>query len=64
MSNGDYAVVKLKRVIEGDIDTASAQDRAGLSAYLARNDGNSELKAFLASLKTEEDIEISPGFLN
>ena len=64
LSNGDYAVVKLKRVIEGDIDTASAQDRAGLSAYLARNDGNSELKAFLASLKTEADIEISPGFLN
>jgi len=63
LSNGDYAVVKLKRVIEGDIDTASVQDRAGLSAYLARNDGNSELKAFLASLKAEADIEISPGFL-
>jgi peptidyl-prolyl cis-trans isomerase D len=63
LSNGDYAVVKLKRVIEGDIDTASAQDRAGLSAYLARNDGNSELKAFLASLKSEADIEISPNFL-
>ena len=55
--------MKLKRVIEGDIDTASVQDRAGLSAYLARNDGNSELKAFLASLKAEAYIEISPGFL-
>ena len=62
LDNGDYAIVELKSVIEVDTDAVSEQDRAGLSAYLARNQGDSELKAFLASLKADADIEISPNF--
>lgn len=62
LSNGDYAVVMLKAVVEGDITSASEQDRAGLSAYLARNKGESQLKAFLASLRADADIDISPNY--
>jgi peptidyl-prolyl cis-trans isomerase D len=61
--NGDYAIVALKSVIEGDIASASEQHRASLSAYLARNNGDSELKAFLASLEADADIEISPNYV-
>lgn len=63
LSNGSYAIVKLKSVIAGDVDSASEQDRAGLSAYIAQNNGTSELKAFLASLKADADIDISASFL-
>ena len=63
LTNGDYAIVVLKSVIEGDIASASEQDRAGLSAYLARNNGDSELKAFLVSLEADADIEISPNYI-
>ncbi len=63
-SNGDYVVVKLTAVIEGDIEDASAQDRAGLAAYLERSYGDSALEAFLASLKADADIEISQEYLN
>jgi len=63
VSNGDYVIVKLSAVIDGNIDEASTQDRAGLSAYLARSYGDSALEAFLASLKADADIEVSDGYL-
>lgn len=62
-SQGNYVVVKLMAVIEGDIAQATEQDRAGLFSYLTKHDGDSELNAFLESLKAEADIDISPDFL-
>ena len=62
LNNGDYAIVILSAVIEGEVDLASAQDRASLSAYLARSRGDSELSAFMASLKADADIDISPNY--
>ena len=61
-SQGNYVVVKLMAVIEGDIAQATEQDRAGLFSYLTKHDGDSELNAFLESLKAEADIDISPDF--
>lgn len=62
LNNGDYAVVILTAVIEGDVNSASEQDRASLSAYLARSSGDSELAAFMASLKADADIDISSNY--
>ncbi len=55
---GDYVVVALNKVVDGDISAVTEQDKAGLSAYLARSQGDSELRAFLASLKADADIEM------
>jgi peptidyl-prolyl cis-trans isomerase D len=62
-SKGNYVVVKLTAVIDGDIEQATEQDRVGLSSYLAKHHGDSELNAFLESLKAEADIDISPDYL-
>jgi peptidyl-prolyl cis-trans isomerase D len=62
-SQGNYVVVKLMAVIDGDIAQATEQDRGGLSAYLAKHHGDSELNAFLESLKAEADIDISASYL-
>ncbi|MFT7234660.1 MAG: peptidyl-prolyl cis-trans isomerase D [Methylophagaceae bacterium] len=62
LNSGDYAIVILSTVIEGEVDLASDQDRASLSAYLARSSGDSELSAFMASLKADADIDISPNY--
>jgi peptidyl-prolyl cis-trans isomerase D len=57
-SNGNYIIVKLNQVIEGDPSLASEEDKAGLSAYLSRYRGNAELQAFLAGLKADADVAI------
>jgi peptidyl-prolyl cis-trans isomerase D len=62
-SQGNYVVVKLMAVIDGDIAQATEQDRVGLSSYLTKHHGDSELNAFLESLKAEADIDISPDYL-
>ena len=50
-------------VIDGDIAQMTAQDRGGLSSYLAKHHGDSELNAFLESLKAEADIDVSSDYL-
>ena len=63
IANGNYVIVTLTAVLEGKAEDASEQDRVGLSAYLARSYGDSELRAFLASLKADADIDISAEYL-
>lgn len=63
IANGNYVIVTLTAVLEGKAEDASEQDRVGLSAYLARGYGDSELRAFLASLKADADIDISAEYL-
>lgn len=62
-SQGNYVIVKLMAVIDGDIAQMTAQDRGGLSSYLAKHHGDSELNAFLESLKAEADIDVSSDYL-
>lgn len=62
-SQGNYVIVKLMAVIDGDITQMTAQDRGGLSSYLAKHHGDSELNAFLESLKAEADIDVSSDYL-
>ncbi len=56
--NGNYIVVKVTAVNDGNPADASAEDRDGLQSFLARNNGTSELQAFIASLRADADIEI------
>lgn len=63
-SNGNYVVVKLSNVIEADISSATEDDKAGLKAYLARYNGNTELQAFLTGLRNSADIVIRDEKLN
>lgn len=58
IQNGDYIVVALSNVVEGDISAVTEQDKTGLSAYLANRQGDAELRAFLESLKADADIQI------
>jgi peptidyl-prolyl cis-trans isomerase D len=58
-SNGNYIVVKVTAVHDGNPAEVSQEDRDGLQSYLARSNGASELQAFIDSLKADADIEIS-----
>ena len=60
--NGNYVLIRLTAVIEGGLDDASKEDRDGLSSYLVQHYGDSELRAFIESLKAESDIEISSDY--
>lgn len=57
-SNGNYIVVKVTAVHDGNPSDASQEDRDGLKSYLARSNGASELQAFIDSLEYDADIEI------
>ena len=57
-SNGNYIVVKVTAVHDGNPSDASEEDRDGLKSYLARSNGASELQAFIDSLEYDADIEI------
>ncbi|RKZ79097.1 MAG: parvulin peptidyl-prolyl isomerase, partial [Gammaproteobacteria bacterium] len=46
-SNGNYIVVKVTAVHDGNPSDASEEDRDGLKSYLARSNGASELQAFI-----------------
>ncbi len=63
-SNGNYIVVKLNEVIEGDITAATQEDRDALAAYLARSSGQNDLSTFINSLKLDADIKIMSTAIN
>ncbi|PHS69168.1 MAG: parvulin peptidyl-prolyl isomerase [Methylophaga sp.] len=62
-SNGNYIVVKVSAVTEGDLAEVTAIERDGLQSHLVRILGNSELAALIASLKEEADIQINQQYL-
>lgn len=62
-SNGNYIVIKLSAVDEGDVSTVSADDKSVLKGQLARMYADAELQAFIAALKAEADIEIHNEYL-
>ena len=56
--NGNYIVVVLSAVQDGaDVD-ATEEQKQGLADNLARLNANSELEAFIGSLRDAADIEI------
>lgn len=57
-SNGNYIVVRLNKVIDGDVSQADDSDKTGLVAYLSRYNGDNEFSAFIASLREQAEIKI------
>ena len=57
-TNGNYIVIKVDAVHAGNPADASAEERDGLRSQLARINGDSELQAFIASLREEAKIEV------
>jgi len=62
-SNGNYIVLKIVAVKEGDIKDTSNEEREGLKAHLQRTYGASEIQAFINALKQKADIEIFKQYL-
>jgi peptidyl-prolyl cis-trans isomerase D len=64
-NNGNYIVVQVSAVLEGDAIPPEfpQQPQEKLQAYLSTTYSNSQLEAFIASLKESADIEIYEQFL-
>ena len=56
--NGNYIVVKVTGVNNGEPSDASSEERDGLKSFLVRANGAGELQAFIDSLRDDADIEI------
>ena len=57
-TNGNYIVIKVEGVHAGNPADVSSEERDGLRAQLARINGESELQAFIDSLRAEASIEV------
>ncbi|MFW5427429.1 MAG: SurA N-terminal domain-containing protein [Methylophagaceae bacterium] len=64
-NNGNYIVVQVSAVLEGDTipDHYPQKENDNLQTYLTSTYSDSELRAFIASLKESADIEIYKQFL-
>ncbi len=64
-NNGNYIVVQVSAVLEGDAipDHYPQKEKDNLQSYLVSTYSDSELRAFIASLKESADIEIYEQFL-
>ncbi|MBE9532871.1 MAG: SurA N-terminal domain-containing protein [Proteobacteria bacterium] len=56
--NGNYIVVKVIDVNNGEPSDANSEDRDGLKSFLVRANGASELQAFIDSLRADANIKI------
>ena len=57
-TNGNYIVIKVTDVKDGNPAEASAEDHDSLQSHLFRIYGASELQAFINSLKEDADIKV------
>jgi len=62
-NNGNYIVVKVSGVTDGNPADVSADDRDGLESYLVRLEGSSQVQAFIESLKADADIEVHVEYM-
>ncbi len=57
-TNGNYIVIKVAGVKNGEPSSATQEERDGLKSQLARINGESELQAFIDSLKATAAVEV------
>lgn len=57
-NNGNYILIKLTAVEEGNPADAKPEDQQALKQQLAQVHANAEVQAFIASLRADADIEI------
>ena len=58
LSNGDYAVYRLKSVTPGDPAAATEEQRNQIVGQLESRDGNSGYALFIQNLRNDADVEI------
>jgi peptidyl-prolyl cis-trans isomerase D len=57
-NNGNYVVIKLTAVENGDPNSVEADEQTGMKQQLAQMQANAEVEAFIAALKADADIDI------
>jgi len=62
-TNGNYVVIKVSAVTEGKLADASVEEQDGLRSHLSRTYSESELQAFVKSIRNEADIELFEQYL-
>jgi len=62
-TNGNYVVIKVSAVTEGAPETALAEEQDGLRSHLNRAYSDSELQAFIASIRQDAEIELFEQYL-
>ena len=62
-NNGNYVILKLSAVTEGDTASVLAEEQDGLRSHLIRVYGDSELQSFIGSVREEADIELFEKYL-
>jgi len=62
-NNGNYIIVKVAAVYDGEPNVATVEERDGLQSHLMRVYGISELQALLNGLKEQADIKIFEQYL-
>jgi len=62
-TNGNYVVIEVSAVTEGKASDASTEDLDGLRSHLSRTYADSELQAFIKSIRDEADIELFDKYL-
>jgi len=58
MNNGDYAVYRLKSIVQGDPASATEEQRSQLVRQLESRDANSAYSLFRQTLRKDADVEI------
>ncbi|MDC9725522.1 MAG: SurA N-terminal domain-containing protein [Gammaproteobacteria bacterium] len=62
-SNGNYVILKLSAVTEGDYASASDEEQDGLYSHLSRTYADSELQSFINSVRSDADIEVFEQYM-
>jgi peptidyl-prolyl cis-trans isomerase D len=58
LNNGDFVVLSLSKVVDGDVSTLSAAEQQSLSTQLAMQSSNVSYQAYRDQLKASADIEL------
>lgn len=63
VTNGNYIVLQVSAVNEGNISTTSLEEQDGLRSHLLRAYGDSELQSFINSIKEQAEVELFEDYL-
>ncbi|NOQ81991.1 MAG: parvulin peptidyl-prolyl isomerase [Methylophaga sp.] len=63
VTNGNYIVLQVSAVNEGDVSSASLEEQDGLRSHLDRTYGESELQSFVNTIREQAEIELFEEYL-
>lgn len=62
-TNGNYVIIRVSAVIEGDYENATGEEQDGLRSHLNRTYGESELQSFINSIRDDAEVELFEQYL-